>query len=737
MTRHDYLLTRLPLLLLLLLLTVPVHALNKFEGYVERGGVRAVINMTGARANFQGSYPGATVTVYNAGTVTLSTIYSDSTGSTALANPFTASTVAYYEFYSSSNCHDIKFSGGGLSASYTLSNVCVAGSEWEVFDITEYGCVGDDSTDNRACIKAAWDAADAATPGGIVHVPDGTFLVSTFETAQTVFDIGGSTNVRMSGNGESSVIKMSASFDTTSTNDPELFKALTVDGGASNITFRDLKFDMNGPNNLASGSAQLGGAIRIDSGDDITIDNVWFTNTALQRYASFGAAGTRVTDLTVRNCRFDGYYDVADGNTSASDHSSLYVEANRAQIHSNTFFHASAVATTATAIEIHGIYIQSYDNLITQYRIGTLVSSLYANSTDIIVGPGNSMIGVSQFVSLDTDASLYSLNRIRIVGNHMVTASNDNTAANLPAGYGLIDLGQTVDVASGTIDITGNYLGSVAAAPVASTEAIGVILGNWERITITGNTFEDLTNRGISMHTTKVPAAGVLHLTITGNEFIDVSNTTGATASYYYAVQISTANAIAQLRAHDNTFINDTRSLMTRGISGTATLTRASFRNNRGNLAIIDTWQGGTVSTKEYTPPITLPLYTANGNLVQSTTTEADVPGLTTGSITYPYDLTAIVHVTLDIERTSGSTDIFVAYLDVNTVNRAEFMVVNVPSGTRVSVSKTWRVDIDAGVAVELKVQGDLLSATSDSYTVYGGGGADHSNMIVELVPRY
>lgn len=61
--------------------------------------------------------------MYAAGTLTLSTIYSDNS-STAKANPFTADvTSGLWSFYAADGRYDVKFSGGGISAPFTLGDL--------------------------------------------------------------------------------------------------------------------------------------------------------------------------------------------------------------------------------------------------------------------------------------------------------------------------------------------------------------------------------------------------------------------------------------------------------------------------------------------------------------------------------------------------------------------------------------------------------------------------------------
>lgn len=60
----------------------------------------------------------ATITVYDAGTLNLSTIYSDTAG-TAESNPFTTDANGRFSFYADPGEYDIKVSGAGITT-YTL-----------------------------------------------------------------------------------------------------------------------------------------------------------------------------------------------------------------------------------------------------------------------------------------------------------------------------------------------------------------------------------------------------------------------------------------------------------------------------------------------------------------------------------------------------------------------------------------------------------------------------------------
>jgi hypothetical protein len=68
--------------------------------------------------------PSCTVTVYDAGTANLSTIFADDLASpTPKANPTTADSSGFWFFYASAGRYDIVFSDGGIPAPYTLADV--------------------------------------------------------------------------------------------------------------------------------------------------------------------------------------------------------------------------------------------------------------------------------------------------------------------------------------------------------------------------------------------------------------------------------------------------------------------------------------------------------------------------------------------------------------------------------------------------------------------------------------
>lgn len=94
----------------------------KLQGVSSTGGQNIVTTGISSTTKSLVTYPSCTITVFNAGTATPSTIYSDSIG-TPKANPFTAGSDAYWSFYATEGAsYDVRFSGTGIAVPFTLGD---------------------------------------------------------------------------------------------------------------------------------------------------------------------------------------------------------------------------------------------------------------------------------------------------------------------------------------------------------------------------------------------------------------------------------------------------------------------------------------------------------------------------------------------------------------------------------------------------------------------------------------
>lgn len=124
------------LVLALFMLAPFAYANGNLNGFCDQGNIKPVVSGLTATNTFLGSYPRCTVTVtIHGGGV--ATIFSDNSG-TPLANPFTASSVGWWQFYAANGRYDVTLSGGtpiALPSSWTIFDQVI-------FDSTVAGCLG-------------------------------------------------------------------------------------------------------------------------------------------------------------------------------------------------------------------------------------------------------------------------------------------------------------------------------------------------------------------------------------------------------------------------------------------------------------------------------------------------------------------------------------------------------------------------------------------------------------------
>ncbi len=107
-----------------LAICAPFAAANgNLSGFCDQGNIKATLSGLTSTNTFLGSYPQCRVQV-NVHGGGLATIYSDNSG-TPLANPFTASTVGWWQFYAANGRYDVVLSGGtpiSLPSAWTISD---------------------------------------------------------------------------------------------------------------------------------------------------------------------------------------------------------------------------------------------------------------------------------------------------------------------------------------------------------------------------------------------------------------------------------------------------------------------------------------------------------------------------------------------------------------------------------------------------------------------------------------
>lgn len=95
-----------------------------YTGSSEQGGNRLTVNGIQTSQFAQQSYPSASVSVFNHGTVTLaSPIYADAGASQLLTNPFTSSSNGVAFWCAADGFYDVQYSGSGITAPFTVADI--------------------------------------------------------------------------------------------------------------------------------------------------------------------------------------------------------------------------------------------------------------------------------------------------------------------------------------------------------------------------------------------------------------------------------------------------------------------------------------------------------------------------------------------------------------------------------------------------------------------------------------
>lgn len=116
-----------------------------------------------------------TITVYQAGTLTLATIYEDTLSTpTPKANPFQGDATGFFAFYAAPGRYDVRISGGtpAIPVPYTWGDIALTATAL-TFNASDYGYVADAAVDNAGAISRTIVAAQAAG-GGTVWIPAGS-----------------------------------------------------------------------------------------------------------------------------------------------------------------------------------------------------------------------------------------------------------------------------------------------------------------------------------------------------------------------------------------------------------------------------------------------------------------------------------------------------------------------------------------------------------------------------------
>lgn len=273
-----------------------IIARARYNGVVERGGLIIKSSPTQSYITMQ-TFPGATVTVYLTGTLTLASIYSDNSGTPKSNSFFADSTNASYFFYINNGIYDIKFSGIGIASPFTKAGINIFDSSSiasgfcaGATDITNFGADSTGTVSSRTAIVTAY--ATARTTTKKVCMPQGIYLLTAADfnlTGHQTYIID--PNIEWYGAGiDKTIIKIEENI--TPSNDPTI---MYISGDNPDIH----DFTIFGATNINGTDSPVGVGLRnVKRG---YIHRVKVTNLNNNIAAGGGAAGAIAFDYTSAN----------------------------------------------------------------------------------------------------------------------------------------------------------------------------------------------------------------------------------------------------------------------------------------------------------------------------------------------------------------------------------------------------------------------------------------------------
>ncbi len=256
-----------------------------------------------------------------------------------------------------------------------------------VFNVTDYGAVGNGTTDDTAAINAAITAAGPTK--GVVYFPPGTYRVATWTgTAGTISHRAITPLPGITLRGAS----RAASIIKVGNNVGDYFTVIgppTAGTDLSGLTIESLTVDHNLTNNPVTNvgtmisSLNYRSAIVVYAGSRITIRDCRFTDTNAVWTTTVNSGGT---DITI--C--DNLYDVYGQSATSHDSSAIYTSGVRTKICGNTFVGVGSGGLGAhTAIETHGDNQIVEGNDITNFFRGMNITGVAVTSTIGVIVRGN------------------------------------------------------------------------------------------------------------------------------------------------------------------------------------------------------------------------------------------------------------------------------------------------------------------------------------------------------------
>jgi|GEM_PF-5870564 len=474
------------------------------------------------------------------------------------------------------------FGGDGRTVG-TFGGQTVAG-QW-------FGAVGDGVTDDAPAIRAAVDGLWAGG-GGTLYLAAATYLLrDTVGDPSAVGShhfITARSDVHIIGDGDATVLKAADGLNATLKPGYNfIFQASSLPADrVDNASYRHLKFDGNGANNLqldvAAGQPKAkNAAIAMYRGSNIVVDHVTVVNNPGRQCFMFGSNAKPQTFRNVRitNCLVDTFGAGVAGNTHQNDHSVVYVQSDGAVMTGNTFVQPELGVSGGygTGLEIHSCNAVASNNLMKNLNLGLNVVATVTDMANLVV-TDNVVQNVNRALAVWCWAG-QSMKDVTISGNQFVQGGLGAFDA-YPYDYGFLDVSVQVQNQVTNLAVVDNtFTYAVPTAAVRGT--VGLVLGCVRDATIRGNRFAGFTGPAIQIQKSfvKEPASPAPSTLVIDDNTIDDCgrNTNPAKRA---GINLVSRENLALLRIRGNVMWTSSSDALVIGIRSAVTAAHSQVDHN-------------------------------------------------------------------------------------------------------------------------------------------------------------
>lgn len=430
---------------------------NRLQGYVEQGGLlMATAGIVGttrggvavSSPTVNQTYPLATVTVYQAGTLLLATIFADAALAVPKTNPFLADSNAYWFFYAADGTYDITFSGGGITQPFSWPGVILGlGGSAPQFSVDAFGAVGDGVTSDHVAIAAAATALQANGGGELIFTGGRNYLIFTGSLG-TMTNFSGLVGVNIRGRGATLTVDLTRVFTTAAgyifqfTNCTNiLVDGFTVIGPMTNIdiqsgTVKCVEFvhlgvgcvNVSMPDNKCTGILAGLSSVNLIGGtpnQNIYVGNLHVTNCWYGVACQYGPKNMTVenlrTDTIHRSLFIYGFQNVKARVYSKDNFSSDCMISSLGSVSNSDLDleYSSGAESVARGNGAIGVHIQFVGNsAVTMRNMKIKLHNVYAGAA--VAGTGQGVILISKYTAggaaLDTVDRGHQLDNLEVSG---------------------------------------------------------------------------------------------------------------------------------------------------------------------------------------------------------------------------------------------------------------------------------------------------------------------------------